>query len=150
MSASKSSDRNLNFKNIHIGSLIKQRLSECEIDERRICNFLKCSEQELADMYEQQSLDSEMLLKWCKLLSYDFFRIYSQHLIFYSPPSKVGQDQSEKPSTLPTFRKNIYTQEVIDFILEQIFSGEMTKSQVIEHYRIPRTTLYKWIDKNKK
>lgn len=150
MSAINASDRNLNFKNIHMGSLIKQRLVECEIEEARICNFFKCSEEELDGMYDQQSLDSEILLKWSKLLSYDFFRIYSQHLIFYSPPGKVAQEQNDRTSSLPTFRKNIYTQEVIDFILEQIFSGEMTKSQVIEQYRIPRTTLYKWIDKNKK
>ncbi|WDF48596.1 transposase [Chryseobacterium sp. KACC 21268] len=147
--SSDSSDRILNFKNIHIGSFLKQRVLECEIDDRRICNFLKCTENELRLMYEQQSLDSEILLKWSKLLSYDFFRLYSQHLIFYSPPSKVSQDQTAKKSDLPAFRKNIYTQEVIDFILEQINSGAMTKSKVMEHYNIPRTTLYKWIEKHK-
>ncbi len=32
-------------------------------------------------MYKQKNLDTEMLLKWSKLLEYDFLRIYSQHLI---------------------------------------------------------------------
>lgn len=150
MTASDPEKRVLNFKNIHIGSLLKQRVMECEIEEARICNFMKCKESEVREMYNQESLNSETLLKWCKLLSYDFFRLYSQHLIFYSPPAKAFQEQEVKNSILPTFRKNIYTQEVIDFILEQISSGEMTKSKVIEHYRIPKTTLYKWIDKHGK
>ena len=53
----------------------------------------------------------------------------------------------ENKTSAPQFRKNIYTKEVIDFILEQISTEEMTKNQVIERYRIPKTTLYKWISK---
>ena len=53
-----------------------------------------------------------------------------------------------KNSSLPQFRKNIYTKEVIDFILAQISSGAMTKNQVTEVYKIPKTTLYKWIKKH--
>ena len=149
MTNSDPANKVLNFKNIHIGGFIKQRVSECEIEHKRICNFMKCSESELLQMYEQESLDSEILLKWSKILAYDFFRIYSQHLIFYSPSAKLLQDGSIKKTSLPTFRKNIYTQEVIDFILEQIQSKEMSKNDVMERYNIPRTTLYKWIYKNK-
>lgn len=147
MSSVDSSHQILNFKTIHIGSLIKQRVSECKIESNRICKFIKCSEAELQQMFQQQTLDSEVLLRWSKLLSYDFFRIYSQHLIFYSPPGNIVESNVSQ-SKLPTFRKNIYTQEIKDFILEQLNSGEMTRNQVIEHYRIPKTTLYKWIDKH--
>lgn len=48
---------------------------------------------------------------------------------------------------MPQFRKNIYTKEIIYFILEIIQTGEKTKKQVIEDYNIPKTTLYKWIEK---
>lgn len=48
------------------------------------------------------------------------------------------------------FRKNIYTREVIDFILEMVEKREKTKKQIIEEYNIPKTTLYKWIEKNRK
>lgn len=148
MSSADSSERNLNFKTIHIGSFIKKRVSEFEIDSERICNFLKCTETEIDEMYEKESLDCESLLRWSKLLSYDFFRIYSQHLIYYSPPSKVLPEPTAKKSALPVFRKNLYTQEIIDFILEQLASGAMTKKQVVEHYRIPKSTLHKWIYKH--
>ena len=80
-------------------------------------------------------------------MSYDFFRVYSQHLIFYTPPSK-GDSSPEKANTqLPQFRKNIYTKEVIDFIIEQITTGEMSMKEVLEKYNIPKTTLYKWLSK---
>ena len=128
--------------------MIEKKVTEIGIELPRICNFLKCNEKEIKEMFEQENLPTDIVLKWSKLLEYDFFRIYSQHLILYSPPS--AQDVSKKrKSTLPYFRKNIYTQEIIDFILEQIYSGKMTKSEVIERYRIPKTTLYKWIDKYK-
>ena len=86
-------------------------------------------------MYQTKSLDTEVLLRWSKLLEYDFFRIYSQHLILYAPPS-AGKEKGNKKSNLPRFRKNIYTKEVIDFILDMIKTGEKTKIQVMEEYNI--------------
>ena len=137
----------MNFKNIHIGILINQAVTESGIEMSRICNFFKCKEKEVTEMYQAKSLDTEILLKWSKLLEYDFFRIYTQHLILYAPPVKQEENENNKKSSLPQFRKNIYTKEVIDFILGQIQSKEMTKNEVMERYRIPKTTLYKWISK---
>jgi len=117
----------------------------------RICNFFKCSEKEVKEMYCKQSLDTELLLKWSKLLTYDFFRLYSQHLILYAPVNNnYDQYKKSKQSSLPRFRKNIYTKEVIDYILNKLETGEMKNSEVMERYHIPKTTLYKWISKYKK
>ena len=112
---------------------------------------MKCTEEEIQEMYTQGNLSTNILLKWSKLLEYDFFRIYTQHLILYSPPSSdvKSEKQTRNKTTLPQFRKNIYTKEIIDFILEQIEKKEMTKNQIMERYRIPKTTLYKWISKHK-
>ena len=136
----------MNFKEIHIGQMVETKVAESGIEISRICNFFKSSEEEIKEMFLQDNLPTDILLKWSKLLEYDFFRLYSQHLILYAPPATTREKQ-DKPSKLPQFRKNIYTKEVIDFILEQITTKEMTKTQVIEHYRIPKTTLYKWISK---
>lgn len=137
-----------NFKNIHIGSLIQQKVTENNIQTDRICGFLKCTEPEIFSMYQSNSIDSETLLKWCKLLEYDFFRLYSQHLILYAPSAwGTSSLTATKVSKLPHFRKNLYTREVIDFILEMIASGQKSKKQIMEEYRIPKTTLYKWIAK---
>ena len=136
----------MNFKEIHIGQMVETKVAESGIEISRICNFFKSSEEEIKKMYLQDNLPTDILLKWSKLLEYNFFRLYSQHLILYAPPAATIEKQ-DKPSKLPQFRKNIYTKEVIDFILEQITTKEMTKTQVIERYRIPKTTLYKWISK---
>ncbi len=140
----------MNFKEIHIGTLINQRVTESGIALFRICNFLKCDEEEIQMMFDSESLDASMLLKWSKLLEYDFFRIYSQHLILYAPvAANIPSAERNNKSELPRFRKNIYTIEVIEFILSLLKSGEKTKSQIIEEYKIPKTTLYKWINKYK-
>lgn len=136
------------YKDIHIGNLIVQRIQECDIDVARICKFINATEEEINKMYISASLDTDILLRWSKLLEYDFFRIYSQHLILYAPEeSKNYKAKPKKKTRLPTFRKNIYTRDIINFILEMIDTGEMTKLDVIERYNIPKTTLYKWIEK---
>lgn len=137
----------MNFKDIHIGKMIEMLVTESGIELSRICNFMKSTEDEIKEMYSQENLPTDVLLKWSKLLEYDFFRLYSQHLILYAPQSATAQKLENTKTKLPQFRKNIYTKEVIDFILEQISTGEITKNQVIERYRIPKTTLYKWISK---
>lgn len=140
------------FKDIHIGQIIFERVQEYGIEISRICNFMNLTEKEVEHMYNCESLESSIILKWSKLLEYDFFRIYSQHLILYSPPSKIQviNSKSITNSKIPQFRKNIYTKEIIDFIIELIDSEEKTKKQIIEEYNIPKTTLYKWITKHKK
>ena len=141
----------MNFKSIHIGILINKAVTESGTEMSRICNFFNCTEDEVIEMYQQENLPTDILLKWSKLLEYDFFRIYSQHLILYAPPSAETKTvkKANKKITFPQFRKNIYTKEIIDFILEQIETKQKTIKQVIEEYKIPKTTLYKWISKYK-
>jgi len=139
-----------NYKTIHIGSLIKDRSEELNIESSRICNFLKCTEREILNMYEQENMDTYMLLRWSKLLDYDFFRIYSQHILLYSPQQQEIKKAESQISKLPIFRKNIYTKDLIEYILEALTSGKKTKQEIIDDYRIPKTTLYKWIAKHQK
>lgn len=136
-----------NFKNIHIGQLIRLRVIEKKIEIKRICNFLKCDEDEVNKMYKSKDLATNTLLHWSKLLEYDFFRMYTQHLILYSPP--CNKKRSQDDNKLPVFRKNVYTKEIIDFILDLVNKGEKTKIQIMEEYNIPKTTLYKWLIKYK-
>ncbi|RXM41311.1 transposase [Chryseobacterium sp. CH21] len=135
------------FRNIHIGHLIAERVEECNMDNVRICNFFSYSQEEVDEMYTKKNLCTELLLKWSKLLCYDFFRLYTQHLILYSPPERSGEKEVSVPTSLPLFRKHIYTKELISFVIEQINIGAMNKNEVITKYRIPKTTLYKWLSK---
>ena len=140
-----------NFYEIHIGNYINTKLKEEKIDRERICNFFDCNETDIDNMLNAEDLPTNLVLKWSKLLKYDFFRLYSQHLILYSTPKKIDLVNSSNNTTseLPEFRKNIYTIEIIKYILEQINSNKMTITEVISEYNIPKTTLYKWIKKHK-
>ncbi|TDX86938.1 transposase [Epilithonimonas xixisoli] len=141
----------MNYKDIHIGELIEKRLAETKIEISRVCSFLHSSEKEIYEMFKCKNLNTSILLRWSKLLEYDFFRIYSQHLILHAPIAKLSTEKSNEKvkSNMPQFRKNIYTREVIYFILELIETKEKTVLQVINDYNIPKTTLYKWIRKYK-
>jgi flagellar biosynthesis chaperone FliJ len=136
-----------NLKDIHMGALVDQRVQELAVDISRICNFFKATEKEIAEMYSMKSLDTEVLLKWSKLLEYDFFRLYSSHLILFAPVA--GLNKKKVKSKLPQFRKSLYTKEIIDYILELIESKQKTTLEVIDQYRIPKTTLHKWLSKYK-
>jgi hypothetical protein len=136
------------YKVIHIGKAIKELVDQKEIAIERICNFLSRDEDFVNNVYESKSIDTDILLRWSKLLEYDFFRLYSSHLILYAPPSAVNKskEKSDKDKT-PQFRKNIYTQEIKNFIIKKIDSGEMTQADVIKEYSIPKSTLHRWLQK---
>jgi len=139
----------MDFKNIHIGKMIEMKVKETNTDVMQICSFLKCNEDEINQTYSSKQIDSQVLLNWCKLLKYDFFRVYSQHLLLFSSSVKEKKQTNKKreSSTLPQFRRNIYTKEIIEFILDSVNSGEKTKQEIINTYQIPKTTLYKWFSK---
>lgn len=134
-------------KVIHIGQLIKNLVDHQEIKIDQICKFFGKDEDFVNNIFESSSIDSDMLLKWSKFLDYDFFRLYSSHLILYSPPAAVKKNK-ENSTKVAHFRKNIYTQEIKDFILKQIISGKMTQADVIKEYSIPKSTLHRWLQKN--
>ncbi|MGC5746649.1 transposase [Chryseobacterium sp. NFX27] len=135
------------YKEIHIGKFIKEMVDENEVSMERICNFLNKDDQFIENVYQSRSIDTDLLLRWSKLLEYDFFRLYSSHLILYAPPSAVNKNH-KKSDKIPYFRKNIYTQEIKDFIMKRILSGEMTYGEVIKEYSIPKSTLHRWLQKN--
>ena len=141
----------MEIKNIHIGNIIRNLWKEREVTLERVCDFFQCEEEEITSMLNSKSIETEKLLQWSKLLEYDFFRIYSQHLILFSPKSirKYKEKRKNSTSKAPVFKKNVYTKEIIDYLLGLIRDGEKTPQQIIEEYRIPKTTLYRWIQKYK-
>ena len=141
------------FKDIFIGELIQKRVKEVNMPLERICKFLKITDQDLFTVYSKKEINTELLLKFSKLLEYDFFRIYSQHIVLYAPPANVrykSKADNKKLTGLPSFNKNLYTVELIEFIVELVETGEKKPGEIIADYRIPKTTLYKWLKKHQK
>lgn len=136
-----------NLKEINIGEMIQTRWKELDISLERTCNFLDCTIDEVTQTFKKAQIATDVLLKWSKLLEYDFFRLYSHHLILYAPAAPSKNSKTKITTKLPEFRKSVYTKEVIDYIIKQIANNDKTPAQVIAEYRIPKTTLYKWLHK---
>lgn len=100
-------------------------------------------------MFEEETLDSGILLKWSKLLDYNFFMFYHTHLQLYKPvasTAKIKTVNNENGSY--DFRKNLYSPEIIDWLLKQMDSGELSINEIMEKYKIPKTTVYRWKKKS--
>ncbi|RKS98279.1 transposase [Chryseobacterium defluvii] len=139
----------IDFKKIHIGSCIKEQVIQKDISMERICNFFKVGEQEIIRMYEEKNIDTDLLLKWSKLVEYDFFRLYVTHLLLYDGISHTKNNKKVRETgDKILFRKNIYTREIKEFLVGLVTSNQKTVSQVMEEYNIPRTTIYKWLRKH--
>ena len=52
----------MNFKEIHIGNLIKQAVTESGIEISRICNFFKYNQEEIEKMYQAKSLETDIVI----------------------------------------------------------------------------------------
>jgi len=137
----------INVKEIHIGSIIKEIIEKREIRLDRVSKFFKLTESEVLKMYEQKSLDSDILLKWSKLAEYDFFRPYVSHLMLFESINQTKNNKQIKKNDDIQFRKNIYTKEIKEYIIEMVNIKQKTISEIITEYNIPKTTIYKWMKK---
>ena len=139
----------MNFKNIHIGSVIQEQVKLQQIAMQRICKFFDCSEEEVEVMYQKSSLDAEILLKWSKLLKYNLFLYYQNHLILYAPSGAgISNKNISKDDSAPTFRKNIYTQEIKDYMVNLVLKKGKEPMKIAKKYQIPKNTLYRWLKKS--
>ena len=141
----------MDYKKIHIGKHIKYVAEFKNLSISRACVFLKCSHQDILEMYTKESIECNLLVKWCKLLDYNFFMFYHSHLQLYKPSAaiaKLSSIEKQQPEIRNyIFKKNLYMPEIIDWIIEKFNSNELTIKEIIEDYNIPRTTIYRWIKK---
>lgn len=135
----------MNLKNIHIGQIIQEKVIEQGVKEHRILTYFDCDECFLQEMYRQQNIDTGLLLKWCKILKTDFFRLFVGHLTLYRC-MKVNANKEKKTIGVGYFRKNVYSIEIINFVLEQLKNGNSV-AQVMTKYNLPKTTVHNWIRK---
>lgn len=135
-------------RNIHIGRLIKEVVTKQNIDNSLLIKKMDCSGETLLFYYNSKTLDAGLLLKFSKILRYDFFRLYSSHLMLHHGISNtLANKKTENIVEGVRIRKNVYTKELISYLLDKIRNNEMTKVEVISKYGVPKTTLYKWMQK---
>ena len=137
----------MNFKHIHIGSIIAEQVLLQGIAIGRICKFFGYTEEQIEAMYGQESLDCNDLLKWSKLLKYNLFLYYQNHLILYAPSGASISRKGIATGDSQVFRKNIYTQEIKDYMIGLVLKKGKEPMWVAEKYHIPKNTIYRWLRK---
>ena len=60
------------MKNIHIGSVIKQKVTENSMTAKEFANKINCERSSVYHIFKQKSIDTEKLLKISAVLNYDF------------------------------------------------------------------------------
>jgi hypothetical protein len=133
-----------NLREIHIGNIISEYIEKEDIKANDVIKKMKISKHKLTSTLASKSIDSDELLKWSKFFNIDLFRLYSGHLILHHGISGIKPKKSIKTEKL-IIRKNVYTIEIKKFIIDQVKNKELTVSDAISKYNIPKTTIYKWI-----
>lgn len=134
-----------NFKKIHIGYVLKSIVHERNITEEEILKYFKISKETLDEIYNTKNVKLDELLKWSKFLRFDLFRLFSMHLMLHHGISITKSMKTADGNAGISIRKNVYTQEIKVFVVNQIRNEEISVADAIKKYSIPKTTLYKWL-----
>ena len=65
---------------LHIGNLIKAEMKRQERTPVWLARKLHCRRQNIYYIYEQKSLNTELIIRISKALKVDFFKIISQYI----------------------------------------------------------------------
>lgn len=72
------------MKNIHIGSIIKQKVIESTMTIKEFADKINCDRTTVYDIFKRKSLDVERMIKISQVLNYDFI-----NEIYLKKPSKI-------------------------------------------------------------
>ena len=62
---------------IHIGAQIEQRAIELRMGPTELSKLISTSKQNVYGIFKRKSIDSDLLLRMCIILDYDFFQLYT-------------------------------------------------------------------------
>lgn len=69
----------INMKEVHIGNEIANRLQSLHMTKIDFAKRIGCPQQNVNRILEKASIDTDKLKKISEVLSYDFFRLYSDN-----------------------------------------------------------------------
>ena len=61
------------MKNVHIGSIIEQKVKENSMSIKEFAERINCERSNVYHIFKQKSIDSELLIRISETLNYDFF-----------------------------------------------------------------------------
>ena len=61
------------MKNVHIGSIIEQKVKESSMSIKEFADKINCERSNVYHIYKQKSIDSELLIRISEVLNFDFY-----------------------------------------------------------------------------
>ena len=61
---------------IHIGQLIKEKVTEKRLSQEALGKMINTTKQNVGNIYKRRSIDTQLLLKLCNVLEFDFFEAF--------------------------------------------------------------------------
>ena len=61
---------------IHIGQLIKEKVTEKRLSQEALGKMINTTKQNVGNIYKRRSIDTQLLLKLCAVLEFDFFEAF--------------------------------------------------------------------------
>jgi plasmid maintenance system antidote protein VapI len=90
------------MKDIHIGSIIKQKLAESSMTIKEFADNIHCDRTTVYDIFKRKSIDTERLIKISQVLNFDFI-----NEIYLKQPSKISSLQKNAVFIAVEVDKNI-------------------------------------------
>lgn len=61
---------------IHIGQIIKEKVTEKRLSQEALGKMINTTKQNVGNIYKRRHIDTELLLKLCAVLEYNFFEVF--------------------------------------------------------------------------
>lgn len=61
---------------IHIGQMIKEKVTEKRLSQEALGKMINTTKQNVGNIYKRRSIDTQLLLKLCTVLEFDFFEAF--------------------------------------------------------------------------
>lgn len=106
---------------IHIGKIIRERVKQSSLKNREITDKINRVEGTIYDIYKRETIDTETLLKLCKVLEFDFFELYYNEEPLRGMRNKKIDELKNENSELKTQMdlKNDYIHDLKEIIAAQ-------------------------------
>ena len=124
---------------IHIGQIIKERVTEKRLSQEALGKMINTTKQNVGNIYKRRSIDTQLLLKLCVVLEYNFFEVYySEEPLKTMRQKEIEAFNNEIKALQNTIRQR--DEKIRD--LEEIMSSNKKGITLLEEE--------KELDKNKK
>lgn len=86
---------------MRIGEKVEARAKELRIGPTELARKIRSSKQNVYNIFQRESIDTELLARLSKALNYDFFEYYRSTMFVYEARPPYGKGKKSRSSSSP-------------------------------------------------